>query len=80
MNGWTFQKQMQTPDGEEEFTRVGWQETPLGFEMQITRGHETSYYTFSTEEQLAKAVQKWRSSVISEGFAPFLRDTPESES
>lgn len=80
MNGWTFYRHRVTPEGEDESTRVVWQETALGYEMQITRGHETSHYSFSTEEQLAKAVQKWKASMLSEGFSPFLRDTPETES
>lgn len=80
MNPWTFHKHSRSPDGEDEFTRITWEETPLGFEMRVTRRHETTSYTFSTEDQLTRAIQKWKTSVLADGFRPFMYDLPRSES
>jgi hypothetical protein len=66
---------------------VAWEEIPSGFEMRVTRGafnnksrHQTTHYTFSTEEQLNRAIQKYQRSVLWEGFKPFMGDSPESDS
>jgi hypothetical protein len=80
MNPWTFHKHSRSPDREDEFTKIAWEETPLGFEMCVTRSHETTSYTFSTEEQLTRAIQKWKMSVLADGFRPFMHDSPKSES
>ncbi len=87
MNPWTFYRDSRTPKEEDEFVEIAWEEIPCGFEMTVVRGlsndknrRKTTRYTFSTEEQLNRAIQKWRASALYEGFKPFMRDSPQSES
>ena len=76
----TLFRNLWRPDGASESATIAWEETPLGFEMRVTLNHQTTSYTFSTEEQLTRAVQTWKASVLAEGFKPFMRYSPEWES
>jgi hypothetical protein len=84
MNPWTFYRHSRAPGAEDEFVDIAWEETPSGFEMRVSRGvlnkRETARYTFSTQDQLNRAMMKWKASALYEGFKPFMRDSPKSES
>jgi hypothetical protein len=87
MHPWIFYRHSRTPEGEDGVSTLLGKKYLHGFEMRVTRGafnnrsrDQTTHYTFSTEEQLNRAIQKYQRSVLSEGFKPFMGDSPESES